>query len=147
MIAPSRREGLQPIYEQSSNSSGRSQERLADAHGSTVPIPPESVRPAAADGPSVAAKKDAILQVAGRPRWPSFLSHDLDRSPCYFCHVQHPLRKPDPTPSDSTVAASTTSIPPDTTESPLSGLGFVEILDLTGNAPPKRRCTGCRDPV
>ena len=66
---------------------------------------------------------------------------------CQFCHAQHqkvePGLCPPPLPRDSTVATSTTSIPPDTSaEVSLSRFGFREILELTGNMPPKRRYQG-----
>ena len=82
MIALSREESLHPLQEQSSKTSGRRQERLADAHGSATPAPPDSMRPAATprEAPNVAAKREVISLVAGaRPRHrPSFHPHDLD---------------------------------------------------------------------
>ena len=112
LIAQSRRESLQPTYEQSSKTSGRRRERLADAHGSATPRPPDSMQPAATPPkcPSAAAKKTSNLRVAGRSRHrPSFLSHTLDRGPCQLYYVQHRRRRLDNACSASNVAASTTS--------------------------------------
>ena len=56
------------------------------------PRPPDSMRPTATppEGPSVAAKRDVTLLVAGRSlHRPSFLSHGLDCGTCQRHHVQH----------------------------------------------------------
>ena len=91
--------------------------------------------------PSVAAKRDVILPVAGRPRHrPSVLFHDLDRGPCQLCHVQH---RPFPELGLCPQRQHRRRLHHNhSTKASLSGLGFLEILDLTGNVPPKRRCHG-----
>ena len=67
MIAPSRRERLRLTDEQSSKTSGRRRERLADAHGSVTSRPPETKRPATTppEGPSVATCRDVSVPATG----------------------------------------------------------------------------------
>ena len=69
MVALSRGESLNPAQEQSSNTSGRRRERLADAPRNVTPRPPEFMRPAATppEGPSVAATRDIIFAGGGTP--------------------------------------------------------------------------------
>ena len=56
---------------------GKTRKRLADAHASATPEPPEPARPSTTppEGPSVAANADIMSPVAGRP--PSYHSYDV----------------------------------------------------------------------
>ena len=130
MIAVARGESLQPAQEQSAKTSGRRRERLADAHGSATPRPPGTMKPAATPpkGLSVPAKRNSFCRRRDAPT-AGFLSFPTASTAALVSLASSSIMRSWSLDfaSGSTVAASTTSIPPDTS----SEVFFVVIRPLT----------------
>ena len=139
VIALLRGESILKASERSSNTSGRRRERLADAHGSATPRPPESMRPAATllGGTLRCGEQRRHCAGGGTKPATSLLSFPTASTAALVSVAASSTIRPrglDFAASGSTVAASTSCSPPHaSTDAPLKGLGVLELLDLTSN--------------
>ena len=145
MTTVSRGESMRPDSEQSSTTSGRRRERLADAQGWVTPKSPRTMRPAATppEGPSAAAiwtsfyrRRDhapaaGLLTNTSSSKSPSV---SIDTS-CTICSWKSDIAS-----RSDNVSICTFSIPqPVSKETSLSRPDFVKVLHLPSSVPQKRR--------
>ena len=142
MFALSRGESLRPAHEQSSKTSRRSRERVADAQGSATPH--HETRSNAAGGTQCCGRAETSF-CRRRDHGPAdglLPFHKAWSAALVSFHTSSTIHSPstDFAPVGSIVAACTSSVPPHTSAgSSLSGLGLPELTELTSFMTPKRR--------